>query len=360
MNLIIFDTATPAFLNNRVFDSDHAALYPEANAITCLSEIAKSNGWAIMTGDLFLKLRPSFERCVCLSQEVSNQTFELARSGLELKLLFSGESPNVSWRFYRNLEKFSVLFKHVYVFRGYFSRVTSGAIFHPFYWPMPESLSSDSLDFEQRNMLVFPASFKERFTLNRNNLFSYLYFPFRSAQILWFQATDQLARFHDLYSRRMEIVKALADKYDFFLMGRNWEVARTRVRSIRNLKFANPPTSFPNKLDVLKTFRFTLAFENCIFPGYVTEKIFDAMLGGSVPIYLGAPDIEDFVPSGCFIDFRQYKGVQEMWEDVSSWSKQEWESTVNRIKDFIYSEQYDVYRQTRVAKQFFDWLTEDN
>lgn len=56
------------------------------------------------------------------------------------------------------------------------------------------------------------------------------------------------------------------------------------------------PASVEDKLGTLRHFRFALCFENCVFPGYVTEKVFDCFLSGCVPIYLGAPDITDFIP----------------------------------------------------------------
>ena len=42
-----------------------------------------------------------------------------------------------------------------------------------------------------------------------------------------------------------------------------------------------------NKLDTLKQYRYNLCFENSFSPGYVTEKIVDAFMAGSYPLYLG-------------------------------------------------------------------------
>jgi hypothetical protein len=57
------------------------------------------------------------------------------------------------------------------------------------------------------------------------------------------------------------------------------------------------------KLDILRRYRFNLAYENCIDHDYVTEKWFDCLLAGCVPVYLGAPNIADFAPSlDCYID----------------------------------------------------------
>ena len=45
--------------------------------------------------------------------------------------------------------------------------------------------------------------------------------------------------------------------------------------------------------------------ENSISADYVTEKLFDAFAGGCVPIYLGAPNIEAFLPDpDAIVDMR--------------------------------------------------------
>lgn len=51
------------------------------------------------------------------------------------------------------------------------------------------------------------------------------------------------------------------------------------------------------KLCVAQHFRFTFALENTIAPGWVTEKLFQSLLAGSVPIYAGAPDVGALLPA---------------------------------------------------------------
>jgi hypothetical protein len=52
-------------------------------------------------------------------------------------------------------------------------------------------------------------------------------------------------------------------------------------------------------------YKFVLAVENTVAPDYVTEKFYDPLEAGAVPIYLGAPNIDDFAPgAGAFIDAR--------------------------------------------------------
>jgi hypothetical protein len=61
------------------------------------------------------------------------------------------------------------------------------------------------------------------------------------------------------------------------------------------------------KRNTLSRYHFTLAFENAVDRDYVTEKFFDPLCVGSVPVYLGAPNIDEFAPADhCFIDAASY------------------------------------------------------
>ena len=46
------------------------------------------------------------------------------------------------------------------------------------------------------------------------------------------------------------------------------------------------------KRKFLSEYKFTIAFENYSYPGYQTEKLFDAMQVNSIPIYCGDPNVE--------------------------------------------------------------------
>ncbi|OIV93285.1 hypothetical protein TanjilG_23126 [Lupinus angustifolius] len=51
-----------------------------------------------------------------------------------------------------------------------------------------------------------------------------------------------------------------------------------------------------NKVETLKRYKFSLAFENSNEEDYVTEKFFQSLVAGTVPVFVGAPNIEDFAP----------------------------------------------------------------
>lgn len=55
------------------------------------------------------------------------------------------------------------------------------------------------------------------------------------------------------------------------------------------------------KLDFIKDYKFTIAFENCSFDGYTTEKMLDPLAAHSVPIYWGNPSVTKDFDEAAFI-----------------------------------------------------------
>ncbi|MBZ9674998.1 glycosyltransferase family 10 domain-containing protein [Mesorhizobium sp. ES1-1] len=73
-------------------------------------------------------------------------------------------------------------------------------------------------------------------------------------------------------------------------------------RHFNNRTVSGPDLGRKTKIETIARHRFCLALENSIEPDYVTEKIYDAFEAGTVPIYLGAPNVNDFVPGNSYID----------------------------------------------------------
>lgn len=60
------------------------------------------------------------------------------------------------------------------------------------------------------------------------------------------------------------------------------------------------------KIEFLKQYKFTIAFENAFMHGYTTEKLLDPMLASSIPIYYGNPDVVKYYNPKSFINCNDY------------------------------------------------------
>lgn len=81
------------------------------------------------------------------------------------------------------------------------------------------------------------------------------------------------------------------------------------------------------KLGTIASYRFTLAFENAVCDDYVTEKFFQPLIAGSVPIYLGASNIDAFAPgNNCFINVSDFSSPSELVTYVQTMTDNEYMS----------------------------------
>ena len=67
-----------------------------------------------------------------------------------------------------------------------------------------------------------------------------------------------------------------------------------------------------DKLEFLRKYKFTITFENSSHPGYTTEKIMEALIADTIPIYWGNPLVyRDFNPD-CFINCHDFDSFDEV------------------------------------------------
>lgn len=57
--------------------------------------------------------------------------------------------------------------------------------------------------------------------------------------------------------------------------------------------------------------KFAIAFENCSYPGYVTEKLAEAFESGCVPIYYGAPDVNVEFNENAFVNVNRFISIDD-------------------------------------------------
>jgi len=83
------------------------------------------------------------------------------------------------------------------------------------------------------------------------------------------------------YQIRKEIADRWVEEVDVF--GGGWPKSMANYRGFVS-----------SKVDLLRRYRFCLVMENQRQNGYITEKLFDCLPAGTVPIYWGAPDIHEY------------------------------------------------------------------
>ncbi|KAL0384213.1 UNVERIFIED_CONTAM: Glycoprotein 3-alpha-L-fucosyltransferase A [Sesamum radiatum] len=68
-----------------------------------------------------------------------------------------------------------------------------------------------------------------------------------------------------------------------------------------------------DKVETLKRYKFSLAFENSNEEDYVTEKFFQSLVAGAVPVVVGAPNIQEFAPSpGSLLHIKEVKDIDSV------------------------------------------------
>jgi hypothetical protein len=76
------------------------------------------------------------------------------------------------------------------------------------------------------------------------------------------------------------------------------------------------PSWHRSKLGVLGEYKFTIAFENSEHVGYTTEKLIDAWLADTVPIYWGNPGLGADLPVGACLSLHEAGSMAKLVDQV--------------------------------------------
>lgn len=65
-------------------------------------------------------------------------------------------------------------------------------------------------------------------------------------------------------------------------------------------------------LSVFSQYKFIICFENSKNDGYITEKLFNVFLAGSIPVYDGAPNLDDFINPAAILNYQDPKFLKKL------------------------------------------------
>ena len=68
-----------------------------------------------------------------------------------------------------------------------------------------------------------------------------------------------------------------------------------------------------------------------------------------MPVYLGAPDIADYVPKDIFIDMRDFASYDALETFLRAMDEKTYSGYIERIQAFLRSEQYKRFSQEQYA-----------
>jgi hypothetical protein len=138
-------------------------------------------------------------------------------------------------------------------------------------------------------------------------------------------------------------------KGDFEFYGRlDWRSTREEKNKMKasHCYQGHLPGSFSNniKFATLARYRFCVCFENHQdVKGYISEKIFHCFAAGCVPIYFGPENVEDYIPKECFIDYRDFKSNEELYQFIKNMPKERYEQYIENIRLFLESPQAHLF-----------------
>lgn len=304
------------FRDSRIFDPAAIAgmresLHPIAQPWVAVRQRAESHGLNMVTADQVATRRIDPRSVLLIAYDASPASEALLAQGARPALLTTLEPPVIAWSFYDRLPILSARFPHALVFAGACNRLAPGCTPHELRYPVAAGgggrrtpLWEDRPGYlvmvnSNKAIVRSPARFFDRpreYSLKRQ-LASRRFSPIG----------------RELYSERLRAIRYFSRQPDFDLFGEGWERRHPAVsptlhaaalRSYRGLA--------RDKLATLTGYRYGFAFENARFSGYVSEKVFDCLRAGCIPIYYGAPDVARYVPSDAFVDFGEFSSYADL------------------------------------------------
>lgn len=151
-----------------------------------------------------------------------------------------------------------------------------------------------------------------------------------------------------LFTFRFRVAKACSmfPEGSFDLFGTGWETNPDTSRICRGV----PKES---TLAYLGRYRFDLTFENhrsdC---GLLSERIWDALWGDSVPVYYGHRKIDELVPRECFVDAGEFRDPKDLVSWLCACPEKTWDGYRDAGREFIRSPEIVKWLPEAFAETF--------
>jgi len=306
---IYIDPSYDVFNSDELFNQNNLILNRDDQLLPyCrLRDYLIGNGRSVHTADFLPGINNDSSGCEYYSLGIlSGYKDILINQRARLSAFVIMEPPVVAPNLYAALPELTKYFDRVYVHNidgdGYSLKNVDQKKLHRLYWPIP--YDNVLLPIWENNSRM-----KKIVVINGNH--------------------NPRSRIRELYSMRINAMVDLTKLGVIDLYGHGWSKLFSRQalwgtyllnrKSLLSI-YKGPCKS---KFEVLKNYEFCLCFENMTMNGYISEKIFDCIYAGTIPLYLGAPDISKYIPSSVYIDCNRFSSWKLMWESVKALTNSE-------------------------------------
>lgn len=361
---IAFCADISQFHLDRLRDRDWSQQFLGSAWVTSLYESQAEMGIEVASGDVALQRVKSGQwraSDVHVVQEMdARHGLELCQLGAIPAVLTMLESPLVAYRSADRLVRLRARFAHCIGPQAIFERAPAlrqsrhWRLAFPSYW---RDQTPTPLPWPQRKHAVLVAANKywcERKWArvhNTKDALRVLRHGLRKRLSPTYQSCWRL----QLHDARFDLLQALGLRDEVDVFGRGWgdtgnlpPSQAVRLAAIRSV-FKGP---CDDKHELLSHYKFTIAYENTAYSGYVTEKVIDAMVAGSVPVYMGAPDIVEQLPAEAFIDARALGSPQAITARMEQMAEPEALAMIATGQKFLRSSQ----GQRHTYEGFAEWV----
>ena len=162
------------------------------------------------------------------------------------------------------------------------------------------------------------------------------------------------------YKAYDNLFKQLGNQFDLY--GYMWEQSFISwflkfIRGTKSKYFLKLPPyykgSVKSKNEILSNYKFCLTIENMSDSSFITEKIFNAIYAGCVPIYFGAINVSQDIPPECFINLREFDNWSQLCNFLINFSVDDYEKFLISRDKFLKSNKYKSF----TSKSFSRILT---
>ncbi len=363
---LAFCTDAAVFQQNQILDEILAARYPGALWVTRLAQYAKENEIKTVTGDVALSLIRSGilkpPDVMVLQEDGSSHGFELIRLGAIPLVVTCFESPLYARDFYSRLPEITAIFRNRVLIRGAFDLIPASGINYVLHFPsFGVEAVHEITPWSQRKFMVMIAANKywkpRRAAVRR--LLAWIRDTVRGGKL---PVSNTLIE-QQLHDKRLSVIEYFGRTGALDLYGPYWgdigNLPTEWKKRLEGIISSLRPSECSDKREISSGYKFSVCFENVSYPGYVTEKIIDCFKAGVIPIYLGAPDIADFVPRDTFIDFRDFASMDDLDRHLHCITQDIAMGMVNAGQSFLRSNAGREYSYEGFAENVMQMATGD-